>query len=201
MLKYKYPLVIASIVLAVAMPLFGAFKAHKEMRSYPVVKFDIEPYDPRDLLYGHYMTFQINWNWKQNAGKSACEGQDCCLCVGDGDVNPEVSVSQCPKKGETLPACKYIIPGGSYPGFAPEGETADPTFDADINRFYVDERFALPLENLFRDQKEKFSIGLGMKSHGKPVVEKLYVGGKSLTEYAAEHGGTIPVSEPLPLEQ
>lgn len=195
--KYKTPLVLCSILFALALPLLNAVAAHKAQKEWPIVKFLIEPYDPRDLLYGHYMTFQFKWNWSKNAQTDACYGDDCCLCVGAGDYNPEVYATNCPPKGETLPSCKHILKGSYYGQPATEEEQI-PThnFQIGIDRFYVDESLALPLEHLFRTQKEEFAIGLGMNPAGKPVVEQLYVGNKRLHAYVAEKGGSLSIPEP-----
>ncbi len=54
----------------------------------------------------------------------------------------------------------------------------------------------MPLENLFRGRKEKFTLGLAMRKRGNPLLEKLYVGGLELSDYIAKHGGSIPEIKP-----
>ena len=189
MQKYKTFAFIASVVIALLVPLLIAVQANRNMASYPVVKFEIEPYDPRDLLYGHYMTFAFKWNWKGGSpDKTACSGENCCLCVGEGDL-PEVSLSACPADNAApLPSCRHMVKG-RYSG----GEF----FDVGINRYYVDESIALPLEKLFRDKKEKFSLALGLKPNAKPVVGTLYVGDQTLKDYLSTHDGRVPEEQPI----
>ncbi len=175
-----------SLALAILVPAGLALKFQSRMASYPEIRVDIEPYDPRDLLYGHYMTFRINWNIKPAKDLPS----DSCLCVGDGIASPEVSPIVCPAPSDVPPACAHVIRGGSYYG--------DNHYDIGINRYYVDEEFALPLEKLFRDQKEKFQIGLHIAPDGRVFVGKLYVGGKTLADYAAGHDGKIPEPKPAP---
>jgi len=179
MQKHKTLIVVLSIAFAVLVPLLNAMKVKMDRASYPVVKFDIEPYDPRDLLYGHYMNFAITWDWKggEPANNKACTTGDCCLCVGEGDNNPQVSLLQC--DAPSISSCKHVIED-YYSGAL-----------TDLNRVFVDERIALPLEEIFRQQKEKFSIGLFMTPNGKPTIERLYVGGKPVNEYVDEKGGTL----------
>jgi len=185
MQKHKTLLVSLSIALAIIVPLLNAYKVKMDRASYPVVKFEIEPYDPRDLLYGHYMNFAITWNWKGGEqNNSACSSADCCLCVGEGDNNPKVHLLKCnaPEKS----SCKHVIEG-FHSGVL-----------TNLNRVYVDERIALPLEEIFRQKKEKFSIGLFMPPDGNPAIERLYVAGKPVNEYVDEKGGTLTPPEDKP---
>lgn len=174
--RYKNILAIASVLLAVLAPLAMARKAHEDQNAYPVVKIEIEPYDPRDLLYGHYMVFQYKWNLDQEQGDKACVGSDCCLCLEKGSEDPKAKVMAClPEK----PArCAHVLKGSYY---------ANGAFDIGLNRYYVDEAIALPLENLFRNKTERFHVGLSIAPSGKPILEKLYVGGQAVNDYVAEH--------------
>jgi uncharacterized membrane-anchored protein len=173
----KNLLAILSIILAVAAPLLMAVKAQHDQKAYPVVKIEIEPYDPRDMFYGHYMMYQFKWNWKDGkANEDTCKGEACCLCVGAGAVDPEVSMAVCtPDKPK---ACAHMLKGSYYGG---------DRFDIGINRYYVDEKIALPLENLFRNEKERFRVGLSISPSGKTILEKLYVGDRAVNDYVADH--------------
>ena len=176
MSRCKTILVIVSIVFAVASPLLMAMKSYTTQKSYPVVKVEIEPYDPRDLLYGHYMTYAYKWNWgKDQPDTKACQGAHCCLCLDGASEDPKASVIAClPEKPQH---CTHVLKGGFY------GDR----FDIGLNRYYVDESIALPLENLFRNKKEKFHVGLSISPKGKPIIEKLYVGGQIVNEYVHTH--------------
>jgi uncharacterized membrane-anchored protein len=180
MMRHRTLLMILSILLAVVVPLFTALKSHKAVSNAPVIKVEIEPYDPRDLLYGHYLAYTVKWNWKNSKpDETACQNGACCLCVGAGSENPEVSLRACsPPKNAPAKECSYEIQG-EYRG--------GNIFDIGIDRYYVDEEIALPLENIFQQKTEKFSIGLAMTPH-KPVLEKLYVGGMDIFEYVRVHG-------------
>ena len=176
MSRHKNLLVALSIALAVIAPMLMALKARGEMQSWPVVKVEIEPYDPRDLLYGHYMTFAYKWNWdKERHDAKACQGADCCLCLDGGAEDPKASVMAC--NSDKPQYCAHALKGAFY------GDR----FDIGLNRYYVDESIALPLENLFRNKKEKFHVGLSINPKGKPVLEKLYVGAQPVNDYVADH--------------
>jgi uncharacterized membrane-anchored protein len=174
-------LILVSVLLAVLAPLASAYTAHQNLKSYPVVKVRIEPFDPRDLMYGHYLQYRILWNWsadhtddyEQNAGK--------CLCLGEGDDNPPASLVSCeaPAPEKT---CAHIVQGDYH---------ASGVYDIGINRYYLDEEFAPALETVFRDKKADFSIGLAIAPSGKPKLERLYIDGKPWQDYVA----TMPKEE------
>ena len=124
MQRYRIIAIICAILLAVLLPLAAAFKANQDISAYPVVKYEIEPYDPRDPLYGHYLQFRI--------------------------IEPV-------------------------------------EFTRRIDRFYVDERYALALEKIFREGEEKFYIGLAMRPGKEPVIEDLYIGSQRWKDYIAIH--------------
>lgn len=188
MQKYKTALIAAAIMFAVFVPLLSAVKADRDQKKWPIVRFSIEPYDPRDLMYGHYMRFQIRWNWKQDAPRQEeLTMRDACLCVGEGEADPEIWALECPSADKPVAECRHIIRGDYNSWRTGDNGSFQQDFNAGIDRYYVDEAIALPLEKLFFDKKEEFSIGLGLSPKGKPVMEGLYVGGIALREYIMQN--------------
>lgn len=185
----KSLLVLLSLLLAVGAPLLNALVMNHRQETYPTIRVDIEPHDPRDLLYGRYMTFTTKWNWKDGQAQYACISENCCLCVGEGDVNPPVSLTSCPAAPETdLPHCRHVLKRA--------GRSFGANFDSGVNRYYVDENIALPLEQLFRSRQEKFSLTLHIAPDGRTSAGELYVGDMPLKEYLVKKGGRIPVAQP-----
>lgn len=182
-MRYKNALMIFTVLLAVILPLVIAVKSEIARTTSPVIKVKITTYDPRDLFYGQYMTYRFNWNWKDGPVQdNVCRGEDCCLCVGEGDVDPVVSMKACaPARQDN--ECRHVVQG-SFRGT---------DFDPGFNRYYVDERHAYPLEKLFFSGTETFRIGLGLQSSGKAVLQGLYINDQSLDEYLKDHGGVVPV--------
>lgn len=179
MAPYKNLLIVFSVLLAIAAPIFMAMNARQAQESGQVVKLQIETYDPRDLLYGHYMRFAIKWNWKGGKPEeTTCQGRSCCLCLGEGEQDPSVSLTACPSKGEIFPQCRHILKG-NYHG--------NGMYDVGIDRYFVNESIAVPLETLFRNKKEDFHVGLSISPQGKAVIEKLYIGGQVVDEYVQQH--------------
>lgn len=178
MMDRKSLLAIFSIALAIIVPLLMAVQSNHEMASNPVIKVKITGYDPRDLLYGHYMNFQYDWNWDKTA-ENNCNGEDCCLCVEAKETNPKVNVQQC-SVAKTSPTCAHIVKGSSYSGT---------NFYGPSTQFFVDETKALPLEAFFRKHsgKKEFLLGLSLPPSGKARIDKLYIEGKTYLEYMDAH--------------
>ena len=177
------------MLFALALPLLGAVRYEAELKTHPVVRFEIEPYDPRDLLYGHYLQFRIRWNW--NPEKNVYLGNsynkdNVCLCVGKGEINPPVHAASCDGIKKKEENCVHAISGGYYSRFE-TGGTSEQEYSSPFDRFYVDERYALALEKIFRDHGEQFHIGLSMRDGGDAVIKDLYVGGKSLADYIRDN--------------
>lgn len=191
MMDRKSLLAIASIALATIVPLIMAFQSSHEMASNPVVKVKITGYDPRDLLYGHYMNFQYDWNWDK-ATDNNCRGDDCCLCVEAKEINPQVYVQQC-AAAKAVPTCAHIIKGQSY-------GVSD--FYGPPTQFFVDETKALPLETFFRKHsgKKEFLLGLSLPPSGKARIGQLYIEGKPYLEYMDAHPEEFLPEEEQPTE-
>lgn len=181
--------VLLSIALAVGAPLVSALNMAQKFQDYPSIRVDIEPYDPRDLFYGHYLRFAIAWNWGKEAAPQQAQTyaeERKCLCVGEGENNPTVSVQSCPPKGDVLLDCKYTLRGKSWNASH---------FDNGVNRYYVDETIALPLEHLFTREKRKFTLDLHVTPDGKSLPGQLYIDDVPLKEFLAKNGGKVPQTQ------
>ena len=181
---------VASVLLATGAPLVNAYIMAEKFKNYPSFRVDIEPYDPRDLFYGHYLRFRIDWNWKEKPPEDQAQrfrrnhgNPKQCLCVGEGDVNPVVQVSECSSSDDALPDCRYTLKGTSYNPWS---------FENDVNRYYVSETLAKPLEALFLKQGQKFAIDLHVTPDGKSLPGQLYIEGMPLKEFLARNGGKVP---------
>lgn len=202
MMSKQSILALLSVIVAIGLPLLNAIKTRADLQNNPVIKVKIEAYDPRDILYGHYMTYRYVWNWKNPlVAKSAdtpfdlgnfetCKDDTCCLCVGEGDDNPVVELQTCQQARQNN--CTHVIEGTYNYGheFTPRAGT----------KYFVDEQIGYPLEDLFRDAKEQFRIGLSIAKSGNTMIEKLYIDGKTLSDYIREHPGKFYPKEETEIE-
>lgn len=188
-----------SLALAVAAPLVNVAFLQHHAENNPVIRVNIEPYDPRDLFYGQYLRFRVDWNWKPDDREhveQVCSANSCCLCVEEGDVNPVVSPVSCDDRKEDLPSCRHILRGEHQYFIETDKQTIDQEFKIGTDRYFVDERYAKPLELLFFDKKEKFTLELSVAPDGKVQPRDLFIGDFPLKEYLAVHGDKMSGEQP-----
>ncbi|GJL86184.1 MAG: hypothetical protein DHS20C02_19590 [Micavibrio sp.] len=139
----------------------------------------ITGYDPRDLLYGHYLRFRYDWNIGANPHTSSASPKNqTCLCLnqsGDGYSNPEVYQTHCkaPENKSCQSVMKVYRHGNRY----------------SLNRNEVSEKYFIPEENseeidrLFRSGDGEFSVELMAHKDHSVSVRKLYINDVPLDEY------------------
>lgn len=169
---------LASILLALLVPMLLVAKAHHETSAYPVVQIKITGYDPRDILYGHYMLYQFDWDWVEGQPPSdehrPCHGSGCCLCLGEGHIDPGASIIACDAPKSETPQCAARVKGSYY---------NDERFHIGHNRYYVAQTRALELERLLQQSPEKFRMGITLPPSGKPRIKGLYIDGQLVEDY------------------
>jgi len=128
--------------------------------------FHVQGYDPRDLLRGHYLRFNLRYNWVD--GKSQCESaHDCCLCLSDiGEVVPTVAKTNCEVAQNQ---CDGYIHGD---------------FERSLNRYYIPENQAAQAEQILRDARANNDayLSLSINSRGVPQITDMIIDGESLNE-------------------
>jgi uncharacterized membrane-anchored protein len=55
-------------------------KSEYQLATGEVWKFKVSGYDPRDLLRGNYVNYQVEFDWWKDRGRCP-ERNDCCLCL------------------------------------------------------------------------------------------------------------------------
>jgi uncharacterized membrane-anchored protein len=139
----------------------------------------IAGYDPRDLLYGHYLRFQYDWNMEGNRSviPSGYKG-NVCMCLNSSDTgykNPTAYPVQCevttPNMCES--SIKVYKHGVRY----------------SLNRNEAQERYFIPEENayeidmLFRRGEADFYVEFMAHEDHSVSVRDLYVDGMPLRDY------------------
>ncbi|MBN8520367.1 MAG: GDYXXLXY domain-containing protein [Alphaproteobacteria bacterium] len=175
--KWKHSILILALILPIFVPAALAIKAHLDIRGADIYRIPITGYDPRDMLRGHYLVFRFDWPWADNQSSDFSVCQDatkpCCVCLSGDHAEPKAHLQMCPPR----PTSACPAPMRGYPSFEP-GQ-----FDIGISQFYVPEDSALYLENLLREGKATFKLGLISGANGKPIIETLYVNGQPLKDY------------------
>lgn len=153
------------VIAALLIPILalGGLVSHKVYRSYSgeIYTLPIHGYDPRDLLSGHYLIYQVDYGVEGVCSETAViEVVDAQLCL-----KPRAF---------------------SYTGFSDcealiEGVCKGRQFTAGIERFYVPQQDASKLEQAVMGRKGSIVLAVGRS--GQPVIQDLLIEGVSWKLY------------------
>lgn len=129
------------------------------------IKLPIEGFDPRDLLAGHYLTYSVNY------------GVPVCADSTVGNI-PD------PFAGHDIPAYVCLKPAFFRFGkqFSPEctlairGVCRMFRFEAGIERFYIPENYARPLDLAVRNKNGEIIVSI--TDSGTAMVKELLIDGR-----------------------
>jgi uncharacterized membrane-anchored protein len=135
-----------------------------------IVEIKVSGYDPRDLISGHYLTYNVNYdNFKPSACRNFYHGSAVYLCL----ERAKLSASK--------PAGCLAIKGNC------KGHGAN-IFTAGIERFYVPETYAQSLDAALRGGKHEAKIKVLITRGGTAYVKDMLFDGVSAKEFATRGG-------------
>jgi len=122
-----------------------------------VFRFPIEGYDPRDLLSGHYLRFQVKYPMSEDCGKSSFSPHALCL-------EPDIRIIDAKAEYKD---CMHFI----------EGYCSANRFysSSKVDRFYIPEEHAIDLEALIRNPLHKPSVDLFVLPDGSVQIKELLI--------------------------
>lgn len=137
----------------------------------------IEGYDPRDLLSGHYLTYQVNYEaeWQVNCSSLSAPDSplgtvpaapEMCVCFTNEGTRQFLSCDT-----EASVRCEAVLRGTCQYG----------RFTAGIERFYIPENQSLILDHLVRAKRGE--IVVSVPPNGRAVIKDLLIDGKSWRLY------------------
>jgi hypothetical protein len=145
-----------------------------------ILSVPLTGFDPRDLLRGHYIRAQLDWDWERAPAVKDYETADGALCVLAEAPKPRVRFIAGWKAGDRIDAdCRLIIAGHARPPsrFAP---TTLDNGDGGI-QFYIPESRANDLETLMRERPGSFTADLAIRADGGAAIKALRVDGEVLS--------------------
>lgn len=151
------------LIAALAIPCIAllamALYNQRILSGYPEHEFEIEGYDPRDLLAGHYLRFTIKYDIDTT-------------CEQDKYIDVQICVSPTKRMitDGNMQGCNQWINATCYKN----------RVNDQLNRFYVPEDKATHLENLIRGKKASVKIAVGQ---GNAVIKDLLIDGFSWKKY------------------
>lgn len=134
------------------------------------VSLKITGSDPRDLLRGHYLRYQVLYGLESEIRRSTDSGRAACLCLS----TPSDGVAQ----GTWIGACEERDTS-KCPLFI-KGTLEYGAFRAGIERYYFSEDYKSSLATVPAES----TITVRVTADGTGYVQGMYVAGEPIEEYA-----------------
>ena len=160
--------------LIVLMGIAGVSEYH--LKTGRTLVLPVEGYDPRDLLSGRYLMYKINYGLKcpeRTQENLRCGKQNRLRCTPSAG---KVRAYMCfePEKYITFfnppENCSFFLKGRCLP---------NKTFYTRTDRYYLPEKQAQKIEQIFRAGKKK-SVVLSVTKTGRAFAKDILIDGKSL---------------------
>jgi len=136
-------------------------KSEYQLATGEMWKFKISGYDPRDLLRGNYVMYQVEFDWE--AGKKECsDKKDCCVCLKrkkDSLNSTKVSKTSCSLAAER---CDGLI---------------QERYLQTLRKYFIPEDKGKALEKVIRENDAEILVAISDDGH--PVVRDLLVDGNT----------------------
>jgi hypothetical protein len=172
---------IIAVIAALALPVIAlaALVGHQELllANARILSVPLTGFDPRDLLRGHYIRAQMDWDWERAPSVEEYQAVDGALCVLAETPKPRVRFLAGWKAGDRTDAdCKLVIAGNARAPsrFAP---TLLDNGDGAI-QFYVPESRASDLETLMRERPGSLTADLAVRADGAAAIKAVRVDGE-----------------------
>lgn len=167
----------AFFIAAVILPIvaLAALVAEHEFRLRQGKEFilKIEGYDPRDLLSGHYLTYQVNYEAEGQVNCSSLSAPDSPL--GTVPSDPEMCVCFTKEGTREFLSCDTEASVGCEAVL--RGTCQGRRFTAGIERFYIPENKSLILDYLVGAKRGEIVVSVPL--NGRAVIKDLLIDGKS----------------------
>ncbi|MBS0525987.1 MAG: GDYXXLXY domain-containing protein [Proteobacteria bacterium] len=171
--------VIAALVLPVLA--LAALVGHQELllANARILSVPLTGFDPRDLLRGHYIRAQMDWDWERAPAISEYEAVDGALCVLAETPKPRVRFLPGWKAGDRIDAdCRLVIAGQAR---APSRFAPSQLDNGDgAIQLYVPEARASDLEKLMRERPGSLTVDLAVRADGVAAIKALRIDGQKL---------------------
>ncbi|MFW7380262.1 MAG: GDYXXLXY domain-containing protein [Oligoflexus sp.] len=160
-----------AVFLPIAALSFWLMDVHRSAQNSLRIRLPIEGFDPRDLLSGHYIRYQINYGSTELCQQEDAPDVETCVCLSQhGKWHEADWAGQCSLRP---PNCELYIKGH-----------CDHRFTAGIERYYIPEELSPWLQILPQDS----NLDLAVDKSGRAIVRGIFVqtedGEISLLDYA-----------------
>lgn len=164
----KQFLLIALVFPILSLGALTIYKQHKVSSGTEVV-IPIVGYDPRDLLSGHYLIYQLRLDECQEAYLDPAY-----MCVRSAQGEAFFSQAIPDLEPDDQLQCDTVI----------QGQCQGKRFEAGIERFYIPEAHSQALDRIIRSGKGKLVVSVD--NQGKAVIKDLLINDRPWQEYLSE---------------
>lgn len=174
---------LVAVIAALALPVLAlaALVGHQELllANARILSVPLTGFDPRDLLRGHYIRAQMDWDWERAPAISEYEAVDGALCVLAEMPKPRVRFLPGCKAGDRIDAdCRLVIAGQAR---APSRFAPSQLDNGDgAIQLYVPEARASDLEKLMRERPGSLTVDLAIRADGVAAIKALRIDGQKL---------------------
>ena len=150
----------AALLFPIVVLAANTWMYQQQRTSGETFKFPIEGFDPRDMLSGHYLQYQVNYGVPSGNG---CPTSDisAVLCL-----RPERRVY--PSDEFTNNHCEVFLHGSC---------DANSNFNAGLERFYIPEEYALKLEQSIVNKQGEIEVSIDKR--GNAAILDLLINGQA----------------------
>jgi uncharacterized membrane-anchored protein len=136
-------------------------KSEYQLATGEMWKFKISGYDPRDLLRGNYVMYQVEFDWEE--GKKECsDKQDCCVCLK--------------RKKDSLDLAKVSKMSCSIAADLCDGLMRE-EYIQELRKYFIPEVKGKALEKVLREKDAEILVAISDDGH--PVVRDLLIDGNT----------------------
>ena len=179
----------AAVAASLALPLvvLAAMIGEQETKltGAAVVNVPLRGYDPRDLLRGHYIQGQLEWDWEVDPtpanGDTSFQQGGACVLAGDRPKPRLRFVAGWQSGDRTDDGCRLMIAGRAWPR---QGTTAPRFVPTSLDygngrvRLFVAETRATELDNLLARRPGSLTVDLAVRPDGSAAIKALRVDGQ-----------------------
>ena len=173
----------AAVIAALALPVaaLAALIVQQEMylSHADVLTVPVRGVDPRELLRGHYIVGEFEWDWRTEPKDEGTGGL--CVISADAPAAPRVKFIEGWHAGDRTDDCRMVLAGTVQPrrgnrsaGFMPAAlDTASGQL-----QLFVSEKRAPELEDAIRRKPGSLTVDLAVRPDGFAVIRALRMEGQ-----------------------
>jgi uncharacterized membrane-anchored protein len=186
----QHRLKLAVVLLFLPLLVLGGIimKDGRDVTSAKTWRVKIVGYDPRDLLYGHYLNFRFDWGLSAEHG--ACTaGQSCCLCLDAQNGSNALLASLKICQAATQCATALSLPNRSGCSNGAQGcpNDTDAFNPEGAQRYFIPESAATQLNALLANRRYNLSVDLNIAPSGQHFLGDLYIDDVEWRDYLRQH--------------